>query len=59
MKTAAKAIYAAVASGVATLAGVMAPDASFSDVTTAQWVIVAAAVLGVGGGVYGIKNKES
>ena len=59
---AAKAVYAFVFGALSTLAVILVGDSSFGDITAGQWVAIAIAALGAGGGVYGIRNlppKES
>jgi hypothetical protein len=57
VKTAAKAIYAALVAGLGGLAAILVGDVGFGDITSGQWVTIALAALIAGGGVYGISNK--
>ena len=59
MQKVTKAIYAGAASLIASLILVTVDGGGFSDITTNQWLVIALAVLGSAGGVYGLKNKTS
>jgi len=54
---AAKAVYAALVTGLGSLAAVLVGDASFGAVTAGQWVTIVLAALVAGGGVYGLSNR--
>lgn len=55
--SAAKAVFAAVAAGLAALGAVLVNGHTLSDVTDAQWVVIVGAVLAAGYGVYQTPNK--
>lgn len=56
--TLAKATYATVVAALGSLSTVLiGPGASFTHISSAQWVTVALAALLAGGGVYGITNR--
>jgi hypothetical protein len=55
---AAKAVFAAVAAGVAALGAVLVGGNTLSDVTDAQWVVIVGAVLAAGYGTYQTPNKQ-
>ena len=50
----AKALVGAAAAGLAVLAGALD-----GGVTPAEWIEVALAILGVGGGVYAVPNRKA
>jgi len=52
----AKAVFAALFTGLSTLGALLVNDTSLSSITAGQWVYVATAGLLAGGGVFGIKN---
>ncbi len=55
-----KALYAAAAAGLASLATILVgTHATFSQVTDGQWVTVAIAVLGAGAVVWGVPNTPA
>jgi len=55
---AAKAIYATVVAFLSAIGVVLVGDASFSDITSGQWVAAILASVLAGGGVYGITNRQ-
>lgn len=59
VKTAAKAIYAALVAGLGSLAAILVGDVGLADVTAGQWVTVALAAMVAGGGVYQIPNTPA
>ena len=52
-----KALYAALAGGLGSLAAIMVGDVGFGDVTDGQWVSIVVVALAAGGGVFGLPNK--
>lgn len=59
MRKATKAIYAGMASLIGGLILVTVDGSEFGDITTNQWLVIAGAILGTAGGVYGFRNKPS
>lgn len=55
-KTAPKAIYAGLVTGLASLGALLVNDTEFEDITAGQWVFVVSSALIAFGGVYGLKN---
>ena len=54
---AAKAVLASIAAGLSALGAVLIGGATFSEVTDAQWVTIALAVVTTFSGVYHISNR--
>ncbi len=54
-----KAVVAAVGAGLSALIVVVVGDTTLAQVTTAQWLIVALAVIGSGGATWRIPNKPA
>ena len=59
MQKVTKAIYAGVAMLIASLILVTVDGGGFSEISTNQWLVIAGAVLGSAGGVYGLRNKPA
>jgi hypothetical protein len=57
LASAAKAVFAAVAAGIAALGAVLVAGNTLGDVTDAQWVVIVGAVLAAGYGTYQTPNK--
>ena len=57
--TAAKAVFATIATLLAALGAVLVDNHTISDVTDAQWVVVLGAALAAGYGVYQTPNKAA
>lgn len=55
-KYAAKAIYAGVATFVASTAVVLVDDANLGDITDGQWFVIAGFTIAAVGGVFGLTN---
>lgn len=55
----AKAFVGAIGAGLLTLAGILVGDMTLADLTQAQWLMVVIAVLGVGGTVGVVPNKQT
>jgi hypothetical protein len=57
VQSAAKAVVAAIAAGIAALGAVLVAGNTLSDITDAQWVVIVGAVLAAGYGTYQTPNK--
>lgn len=56
--SAAKAVFGALAAGLAALGAVLVNGHTLADVTDAQWVVIVGAFLAAGYGVYQTPNKS-